>query len=37
MKDYNDRNGFHSENYPLEMPRSHAKVVWKAHHKNWTL
>ena len=28
---------FHSKNYLLEMPRSHANMYFKEHHKNWTL
>ena len=26
-----------SKNYLFEIPRSHAKSVWKVHHENWTL
>ena len=27
---------FHSKNYLLELPCSHAKCIWKVHYKNKT-
>ena len=28
---------FHSKNYLLELPRFHAKMLWKVHHKNFIM